>query len=60
MATTELTKIDTETSVPELTKLPEQEPIASRAYALWQARDCPDGSPDVDWFQAEQELRTSR
>lgn len=22
------------------------------AYELWQARGCPDGSPEVDWFQA--------
>ena len=27
------------------------------AYHLWQARGCPDGSPEVDWFQAEQQLR---
>jgi hypothetical protein len=30
--------------------------IAALAYQLWHARGCPDGSPDVDWFQAEQEL----
>ena len=24
------------------------------AYELWQARGCPDGSPEVDWFMAEE------
>lgn len=32
--------------------------IAARAYELWQARGCPAGSSEVDWFQAEQELRS--
>jgi hypothetical protein len=27
------------------------------AHALWQARGCPEGSPDEDWFQAAQDLR---
>jgi hypothetical protein len=35
-----------------------REQIAALAYALWQERSCPDGSPDEDWFNAEQELRT--
>jgi hypothetical protein len=33
-----------------------QESIAIRAYQLWQARGCPEGSPEVDWLQAEDEL----
>ena len=33
------------------------EEIAALAYKLWQARDCPEGSPETDWFQAGQELR---
>jgi hypothetical protein len=32
------------------------EEIAALAYALWQARGCPHGSPEEDWFQAKQEL----
>ena len=28
------------------------------AHSLWQARGCPEGSPDVDWFQAAHDLRT--
>jgi hypothetical protein len=31
--------------------------IAQRAYQLWEARGCPDGCPEEDWFQAENELR---
>jgi Protein of unknown function (DUF2934) len=36
-----------------------QESIAVRAYELWQERGCPDGSPEVDWFAAEEELLNS-
>jgi hypothetical protein len=31
--------------------------IARLAYDLWQARGCPHGSADIDWLQAEKELR---
>jgi hypothetical protein len=31
--------------------------MAVLAHALWQARGCPEGSPDQDWFQAAQDLR---
>lgn len=30
--------------------------IAARAYELWKLRGCPEGSPDVDWHQAENEI----
>ena len=33
-----------------------QEEIAALAHALWQARGCPHGSPEEDWFQAKREL----
>jgi hypothetical protein len=32
------------------------EEIELRAYHSWEARGRPFGSPDVDWFNAEQEL----
>ena len=32
--------------------------IAALAHELWRARGCPDGSPQVDWFQAAEELRS--
>jgi hypothetical protein len=31
--------------------------IAGLAHSLWQARGCPQGSPDEDWFHAAHELR---
>ncbi len=39
-----------ETSMQDLAKL---------AYALWEERGCPYGSPDQDWFEAEHRLRES-
>jgi hypothetical protein len=33
--------------------------IAALAYSLWQARGCPDGTPDEDWFRAEREIAGS-
>jgi len=32
--------------------------IAALAYELWQARGCPMGSPDEDWFHAAEQLRS--
>ncbi len=37
-----------------------REDIALRAYSLWEKRGSPIGSPDEDWFRAEQELRAER
>jgi hypothetical protein len=34
------------------------EEISVLAHGLWQARGCPEGSPDQDWFQASQEFQT--
>ncbi len=31
--------------------------IAALAYQLWLGRGCPVGSPEIDWFQAEEELK---
>jgi len=30
--------------------------IAALAYELWEDRGCPIGSPEQDWFRAEQEI----
>jgi len=30
--------------------------IAALAHALWQERGSPEGSPEEDWFTAEQEI----
>jgi len=34
------------------------ESIATLAYQLWEARGCPEGSPEQDWHQAQQMLAT--
>lgn len=34
------------------------EETATLAHTLWQARGCPDGSPNEDWFQASEMLRS--
>jgi hypothetical protein len=31
--------------------------ISALAYELWIQRGCPVGSPEVDWFGAEEELK---
>jgi len=33
--------------------------IAALAYALWQQRGCPNGTPEQDWYDAEQKLRAT-
>ncbi len=35
-----------------------EEDIAALAYELWQARGCPQGSSQEDWFQAVEQLRS--
>lgn len=39
---------------------PSYDEIAQRAYHCWHERGCPDGSPEVDWTRAEEELRSER
>ena len=34
--------------------------IAALAYQLWQARGCPEGSAEKDWFDAAEQLRSRR
>lgn len=34
--------------------------ISALAYQLWQQRGYPLGSPEVDWFRAEEELRNRK
>jgi hypothetical protein len=39
---------------------PLSEQIAALAHALWYERGCPEGSPEEDWFKADQEIRKQR
>jgi hypothetical protein len=32
--------------------------IAARAYEIWLANGCPEGSAEADWFRAAEELRS--
>jgi hypothetical protein len=38
---------------------PTREEIARLAEKFWMERGRPDGSPELDWLRAEQELRTA-
>jgi hypothetical protein len=49
----------TTTSSSSESELPIQQDIARLAYALWQERGCPAGSPETDWLEAERTLRES-
>jgi hypothetical protein len=44
------------TAVETTTQNARTEDIARLAYSLWEARGRQDGSPEQDWFRAEQEL----
>lgn len=35
----------------------DHEAMARLAYCFWEARGCPIGSPEEDWYRAENELR---
>ena len=35
----------------------DQREISKLAYQLWQARGCPEGSPDEDWLEAEGQMQ---
>jgi hypothetical protein len=43
---------------PEVSNGVERRVIANLAYLLWQGRCCPEGSPEEDWFEAEEMIRT--
>jgi hypothetical protein len=47
------------TTIPSLADL-DQDELSSHAYRCWQERGCPEGSPEVDWERAQQELRERR
>jgi hypothetical protein len=35
----------------------QQELIRLAAFFLWEQRGCPFGTPEIDWFRAEEEIR---
>ncbi len=44
-------------SKPILPEEPSPETIAALAHELWVRRGCPQGSPEEDWYRAEEELK---
>lgn len=40
-------------------KPPSDERVAGLAYHFWTQRGCPIGSPEEDWYRAEDELKNS-
>jgi|SwirhisoilCB2_FD_contig_31_32944706_length_791_multi_4_in_0_out_0_2 hypothetical protein len=47
-------------SRPDLTESVDEAAIAALAFGLWQARGCPIGSDQEDWFRAEEELNKTK
>jgi hypothetical protein len=45
--------------IPDFLYESRQEFVTKLAYKLWAQRGCPFGSPDVDWFAAEQAVYAS-
>ena len=39
---------------------PAEDEIAALARAVWEARGCPEGLPEEDWFRAERALKAQR
>jgi Protein of unknown function (DUF2934) len=52
-------RLDTKSKLNE-TGSASRDEISARAYHRWHQRGCPDGSPEVDWHAAEDELKTRR
>jgi hypothetical protein len=42
-----------------VTAAPEPDHVTKLAYTLWESRGCPIGSPEEDWFKAEQQLAST-
>ena len=51
---------DSTTNLVASTQDDRHEQIALRAHGLWQERGSPIGSPEEDWFRAEQEICNQR
>jgi hypothetical protein len=49
-------KADSAIAIPEPPNISIEE-VAKRAYALWESRGRPLGSPDEDWHKAIEEIR---
>jgi Protein of unknown function (DUF2934) len=50
----------TTTALTDVSEPENQQEIAALAYEFWQARGCPEGTPEEDWYRAEQEIAKSK
>jgi len=50
---------ETDSPVYQATHAVSHEEIAQLAYAVWRQRGSPEGSPETDWIEAEEQLRKS-
>lgn len=41
----------------EISIAPRHDEVEFRAFELWQERGAPFGTPEIDWFRAEEELK---
>jgi hypothetical protein len=55
-----LPQLEKRTTVSEISEPQNRERVAALAYEFWQARGCPQGTPDEDWFRAEREIARSK
>jgi len=46
-------------SSPKAPAVPDPKAIEALAYQYWLARGCPIGSPEIDWRQAEEDLKSA-
>jgi len=51
---------DAESQLAALAHTFDEQDIAALAYELWQARGCPAGSPEEDWFRAAEQLQSRK
>ena len=58
-ATALLKNATSESKRKNTTAASEPDHVAELAYTLWESRGCPIGSPEEDWFKAEQELAST-
>lgn len=45
---------------PVVALLPDSSSIAELAYQLWLERGRPEGSPEIDWYRAEESLQSAK
>jgi hypothetical protein len=60
MAVPSESQVEPQEESAHLSELVDQQEIARLAYEFWEARGCPDGSPEEDWLRAERDLQSRK